>query len=65
MFEGYKRGGYVMWAIFLLSAMSVAICLLIIIYIANKVFIAMENDRRNNKIKNKTINKKIKNEKEI
>ena len=39
-----------MWVIFLLSAMTIAICALILVYIANKVFIAMENDRENNKI---------------
>lgn len=47
--------------IFLLSALTVAICALIIVYIANKVLIAMENDREKNKNKNKEINK----EKEI
>lgn len=50
-----------MWVVFLLAAMTVAICALIIVYIANKVFIAMENDRE----KNKTINKEINKEKEI
>lgn len=50
-----------MWVVFLLSAMTVAICALIIVYIANKVFIAMENDREKNKALNKEINK----EKEI
>lgn len=34
-----------MWAIFLLSAMTVAVVALVILYIGNKVFIAMENDR--------------------
>ena len=51
-----------MWAIFLLSAMSVAVVLLVLVYIANKVFIAMENDREKNKIKN---NKQDEKEKEI
>lgn len=41
--------------------MTVAICALVIVYIANKIFIAMENDREKNKI----INKEINEEKEI
>lgn len=51
-----------MWTIFLLSAMSVSVVLLVLVYIANKVFIAMENDREKNKIKN---NKQDEKEKEI
>lgn len=34
-----------MWVIFLLGAMSVAICALAIIYIANKIFIAVKKDQ--------------------
>ena len=33
-----------MWVVFLLSAMSVAVCFLLIAYIANVVFIAMRKD---------------------
>lgn len=51
-----------MWVIFLLSSMSVAVVLLVLAYIANKVFIAMENDREKNKIKN---NQQYEKEKEI
>lgn len=46
-----------MWVVFLLSAMTVAMCALIIAYIANKVFIAIENDREKNRVINKEINK--------
>lgn len=49
-----------MWVIFLLAAMTIAVCALIIVYIANKVLIAMENDREKNRI----VNKEINNEKE-
>lgn len=42
-----------MWVIFLLSALSVAIIFLIFIYIANKVIIAMKNDREKNRVLNK------------
>lgn len=42
-----------MWVIFLLAAMTVAVAGLIIAYLANKVIIAMENDRVKNKILNK------------
>ena len=45
-----------MWAIFLLSAMTVAVVALVILYIGNKVFIAMENDRKNQKNKNRKEN---------
>ena len=34
-----------MWLIFLLSAMSIALGMLAIMYIANKVFIAIKKDR--------------------
>ena len=34
-----------MWAIFLLAAITVAICALLVIYIANKVFIAIKKDQ--------------------
>lgn len=34
-----------MWAIFLLATISVAICALLVIYVANKVFIKMKKDR--------------------
>lgn len=34
-----------MWVIFLLSAMSIALCMLGLIYIANKVFIAIKKDK--------------------
>ena len=44
-----------MWVVFLLSAISVAVCMLLIIYIANKVIMAIENDRRKNN-KNKENN---------
>ena len=47
-----------MWVIFLLSAMTVAICALIIAYIANKVLIAMENDRNKNRKKTNYKSKK-------
>ena len=47
-----------MWVIFLLSAMSVAIVLLGLLYIGNKVFIAMDNDREKSKIKNNEQNEK-------
>ena len=40
-----------MWAIFLLSALSVAIVTLIVIYIGHRVIMAIENERANNKIK--------------
>lgn len=36
-----------MWVIFLLSAMSIAICGFIIAYFGNKILIAMEEDRKN------------------
>ncbi len=42
-----------MWVIFLLSALSVAIVALIIIYIAHRVIMAIENERENNKNKNR------------
>ena len=42
-----------MWVIFLLSAMSVALCGLLIMYVANLTFIAMQKDQE-----------KFKNEKE-
>ena len=38
-----------MWAIFLLASITVAICTLIVIYIANKVFIAMKKDQTKGK----------------
>ncbi len=47
-----------MWAVFLLASMSVAICLIAIAYIANKVYIAMENDRENKNKKRKRSSKK-------
>ena len=34
-----------LWAIFLLAAITVAICALLVIYIANKVFIAIKKDQ--------------------
>ena len=40
-----KGGMYNLWVIFLLGAMSVAICALAIIYIANKIFIAVKKDQ--------------------
>lgn len=47
-----------MWVIFLLSALSVAVVTLIIIYIAHRVIMAIENERKNNEIKNKRGKKK-------
>lgn len=38
-----------MWVVFLLSALSVAVISLIIVYIANRVIIAMQNDIEDNK----------------
>lgn len=40
-----------MWAIFLLSALSVAMVTLIVIYIGHRVIMAIENERANNKNK--------------
>lgn len=37
-----------MWVIFLLSAMAIALCLLMIVYIGNKIFIKMNNDWKEN-----------------
>lgn len=42
-----------MWVIFLLSALTVAIVTLVIIYIAHRVIMKIENERANNKKKNK------------
>lgn len=39
-----------MWAIFLLSALTVAIIALIIVYIGHRVIMAIENEREKNKI---------------
>lgn len=47
-----------MWVIFLLSALTVAISTLIVIYIGHRVIMAIENERTNNKIKNKKRGKK-------
>lgn len=38
-----------MWVIFLLSATVFLICLLVIAYIANKIFIAMKKDLEKSK----------------
>ena len=38
-----------MWVIFLLSALSVSVVALIIIYIGHKVIMAIEKDRQKNK----------------
>ena len=43
-----------MWVIFLLSAMTVSICIFIIAYIGNKILIAMENDRKKNNKKKRS-----------
>jgi hypothetical protein len=42
-----------MWAVFLLSSLSVAIVALAFVYIANKVIIKMKNDRIENQKKYK------------
>ena len=44
-----------MWAVFLLSAMSVAVAALVIVYIANKILIAMKRD--NAKYESEMLNK--------
>ena len=41
-----------MFVVFLLATVAFAICILSVVYIGNKVLIAMENDREKNKIKN-------------
>lgn len=41
-----------MWVVFLLGMLTVAICALVLVYIGNKVFIAMEKDLRKNKRRN-------------
>lgn len=35
-----------MWALFLIGAMSTAVCALLIVYLANKIFIAMKKDQQ-------------------
>ena len=49
-----------MWLIFLLSAMSIALCMLAIVYIANKVFIAMKKDqvKRERELKQENLEEK-------
>ena len=42
-----------MWVIFLLSALSVAVVTLIVIYIGHRVIMTIENERENNKKKNR------------
>ena len=38
-----------MWVVFLLSAMVIALCFMLIVYVGNKVIIAMERDCRESK----------------
>ena len=42
-----------MWVIFLLSAMSVAMCGFIIAFLGNKILIAIEEDRKKSKRRKK------------
>lgn len=46
-----------MWVIFLLSAMSVAVCAMLIVWVGNKILIAIEEDRKKQKTKNEKENK--------
>lgn len=41
-----------MWVIFLLAALSVAICMLLIIYLGNKVYLKIEKDNKKYKKEN-------------
>ena len=45
-----------MWVIFLLSAMSVAICMLGIVYIANRIIIAIQKEQE--ELKQENLNNK-------
>ncbi len=47
-----------MWVIFLLSALTVAVVALIVIYFGHRVIMKIENERENNKNNRKRGNKK-------
>lgn len=47
-----------MWVIFLLSALSVAVVALLVVYIGHRVIMAIENERKDNEKNKKRGNKK-------
>lgn len=42
-----------MWVIFLLSALSVAVVALLVVYIGHRVIMTIENEKKENETKNK------------